>query len=58
MFEFTGGGFCAFPGFIDPSGAMGMNCLLFVIAGIVVSSIVSFALTYATYKDEQLESAK
>lgn len=58
MFEFTGGGFCAFPGFIDPSGAMGMNCLLFVIAGIVVSSIVSFVLTYATYKDEQLESAK
>ena len=52
MFAFTGGGFCAFPGFIDPSGAMGANYLIYVIIAIVVSSVISFLLTYATYKED------
>ena len=60
MFAFTGGGFCAFPGFIDPSGAMGANCLIYVIIAIVVSSVISFLLTYATYKEDApaVEAAK
>ena len=60
MFAFTGGGFCAFPGFIDPSGAMGANYLIYVIIAIVVSSVISFLLTYATYKEDvpAVEAAK
>ena len=60
MFAFTGGGFCAFPGFIDPSGAMGASYLIYVIIAIVVSSVISFLLTYATYKEDvpAVEAAK
>ena len=60
MFAFTGGGFCAFPGFIDPSGAMGASCLIYVIIAIVVSSVISFLITYATYKEDvpAVEAAK
>ncbi|MGI6229380.1 MAG: PTS transporter subunit EIIC [Tractidigestivibacter sp.] len=52
MFEFTGGAFCALPGFVDPSGAMGASCVVYVLIGIAISSVISFVATFATYKDE------
>ena len=52
MFEFTGGAFCALPGFVDPTGEMGASCVLYVLVGIAISSVISFIMTFATYKDE------
>lgn len=52
MFEFTGGAFCALPGFVDPTGEMGASCVLYVLVGIAISSVISFIVTFATYKDE------
>ncbi len=52
MFEFTGGAFCALPGFVDPTGAMGVSSLIYVLIGIAISSVISFVATYALYRDE------
>ncbi len=58
MFEFTGGAFCALPGFVDPSGAMGISCMIYVLIGIAISSVISFVWTYLTYRDEPAVEAK
>lgn len=58
MFEFTGGAFCALPGFVDPTGAMGASCVIYVLIGIAISSVISFVWTYATYRDEPATAAK
>ena len=57
MFEFTGGAFCALPGFVDPTGEMGASCVLYVLIGIAISSVISFIATFATYKDEPVADA-
>jgi PTS system beta-glucosides-specific IIC component len=56
MYEFTGGAFCALPGFVDPSGANGATYVLWVLVGIAISSVISFIWTYATYKDEPVSA--
>jgi PTS system beta-glucosides-specific IIC component len=58
MFEFTGGAFCALPGFVDPSGAMGASGVIYVLIGIAISSVISFVATYATYKDEPVPAGQ
>ena len=52
MYEFTGGAFCALPGFVDPTGVNGASYVIWVLIGIAISSVISFVWTYATYRDE------
>lgn len=57
MFAFTGGAFCALPGFVDPNpGGMGVSYVIYVLIGIAISSVISFVWTLATYKDEAPEA--
>lgn len=45
-------GILGLPVYIDPTGAEGINNLIIMVIGILISMVASFILTYITYKDE------
>ena len=51
-------GILGLPVYIDPSGAEGITNMIYYAIGIVIACVVSFALTYITYKEDEPKKAQ
>jgi len=56
IYEWGGGAFFGLPGFIDPSGVLGIQNMVYVCVGIAIASVVSFVMTFMTYRDESYKA--
>ena len=50
-------GILGLPVYIDPSGAEGITNMIYYAIGIVIACVISFALTYITYKEDEPKKA-
>ena len=46
-------GLLGLPVYIDPTGAEGITNMIYYVIGIVIACVISFILTYITYKDDE-----
>ncbi len=51
-------GILGLPVYIDPSGAEGITNMIYYAIGIVIACVISFALTYITYKEDEPKKAQ